>query len=231
VGARRKLKYSRILESERRPRYPRGIVQDLAQLFRELNETHFRSELPLPRLSWNPRLSSTAGRFCPGSRNPLRPRVAHIEVAGYLRDLPDGAVHVRDTMLHEMIHYVLWFRRRPHGHTAEFHEILRRVGAKRYNTVPKERAWKHWYECPACGHGFHTRRLLGVSACAKCCERHNRGQYHDRYRLHRRDPRPELALAPRVVPAVPEPPPVPRLTPAEIIRRLEELKNLVRAKV
>jgi predicted SprT family Zn-dependent metalloprotease len=99
----------------------------LEQLFHDLNRDHFRGELPLPKLGWNSRLSSTAGRFCTGSRNPIFPRPPVIEVASYLRDVPEGEMHVRDTVLHEMIHYYLWFKRRPHGHTPEFSQILKTV--------------------------------------------------------------------------------------------------------
>ncbi len=215
---------------------------NLHPIFDELNQQHFKGELPLPHLVWNPRLSSTAGRFCPGSRAFFRPRPPIIEVATYLSELPDGAMHVRDTVLHEMIHYYLWHRNRPHGHTAEFHAIMRKVGAKRYNPVPKERAALHWYECPNCKHGFPTRRRLGISACAKCCGKFARGQYDERFRLVRHAPRlqkPEPASVAACAPAAgnsfspPAPPPEarlpePRLTPAEIIRRLEELKLLVR---
>src|SRR5262249_9594960 len=151
----------------------------------------------------------------PGSRQLLRPRPAQIEVATYLRDLPDGTMHVRDTVLHEMIHYFLWHQSRPHGHTAEFHRIMKKVGAKRYNTVPKEKAFKHWYECPHCRQGFPTRRRLGASACARCCGRFNQGRYHEKFRLQRMPPRPEAKPA---VLSLPAPAPVPRLSPAEIIR-------------
>jgi hypothetical protein len=93
--------------------------------------------------------------------------------------------------------------------------------------VPKERAHKHWYECPSCHHGFHTKRELSVSACANCCKRHNGGRYHDRFRLLRMDPRSRAAPA-----LVTEPPPLPerRLSPTEIIRRLEQLKDMVHCK-
>jgi predicted SprT family Zn-dependent metalloprotease len=184
-------------------------------------------------LGWNSRLSSTAGRFCTGSRNPLLPRPPVIEVATYLRDVPDGSTHVRDTVLHEMIHYYLWFKRRPHGHTPEFHQILKRVGAKRYNPVPKERKWKHWYECSNCQTGFHTRRKLAPSACLNCCERFNQGRFHLKYQLLRHDPRPLLKIPaaqskPHQESATAVPPENARMAPAEIIQRLEELKAMLR---
>ncbi|HEY8280520.1 MAG TPA: SprT-like domain-containing protein [Bdellovibrionota bacterium] len=201
----------------------------LEAIFHELNHAHFGSALPPPKLSWNSRLSSTAGRFCPGSRIPLRRISAEIEVATYLRDLPDGTIHVRDTVLHEMIHYFLWHQRKPHGHTAEFHDIMKRVGAKRYNTVPQLRPIKHWYECPVCRIEVPARRKLGISACAPCCEKHNRGRYHDRFRLRirgRGEKGPETKVPSPVL--VPDERP---LSPAEIIGRLEELKLLLKKKI
>jgi predicted SprT family Zn-dependent metalloprotease len=206
----------------------------LEQLFHELNRDHFRGELPLPKLGWNSRLSSTAGRFCTGSRNPIFPRPPVIEVASYLRDVQNGEMHVRDTVLHEMIHYYLWFKRRPHGHTPEFSQILKTVGAKRYNTVPKERDWKHWYECPSCSKGFHTRRKLNASACLTCCERFNAGRFTDKFLLVRKAPRPAVKtpvtiLRPAEAVAAPESPiPSASLPPSEIIRRLEQLKAMLR---
>lgn len=203
----------------------------LEEIFQELNTTYFRAELPTPTLKWNPRLSSTAGRFCPGSRRYFTQTPAEIEVATYLRELPDGKMHVRDTVLHEMIHYFLWHQKRPHGHTAEFHEIMKKVGAKRYNTVPKLRPVKYLYECPRCLKRMPARRRLGVSACAECCEKFNRGKYHDQFRLRMVDKNFEPA-APMAPAAKPQetPPTDTRIPPLELIRRLEELKNFLKKK-
>lgn len=160
----------------------------LEPLFHELNRLYFENTLPLPKLSWNTRLSSTAGRFAPGSRNPLRTKMPHIEVASYLRSRHDGQEHIRDTLLHEMVHYYLWHQKKPYGHTAEFHVILKRVGGKRYNPVPIERAPKHFYECPNCEVRFPTKRKLGAVACAICCKKLNGGHFSERYLLVRLSP-------------------------------------------
>lgn len=194
----------------------------LKEIFQELNERHFGGVLPLPTLKWNSRLSSTAGRFCPGSRNPLFPRAPEIDVASYLRGIPDGDMHIRDTVLHEMIHYYLWHCRRPYGHTAEFHEILRRVGAKRFNPVPKQKPVKYWYECPSCSVRIPARRRMEKYACAKCCDRSNGGYFSERFRLRlSTSPAPEKTSAP-----------APKkenasLPVSEVMRRLEELKRIV----
>mgnify|MGYP003394087024 CR=1 FL=1 len=153
----------------------------LESIFQSLNLAHFKGELPPPRLEWNSRLSSAAGRFCPG-RSQLGQK-SLIEIASYLKEIEQGADHVRDTMLHEMIHYWLWHKKRPYGHTAEFRQIMRRTGAKRYNPVPKLRPVKHHYQCPECSVVVPARRRLEDVACAACCKKFNGGAYSRRYRL------------------------------------------------
>ena len=153
----------------------------LEPIFHELNQQHFSSELPLPVLSWNSRLQTTAGRFCPGSRNPLFPRKAQIEVASYLQGIEEGLMHIRDTMLHEMIHYQLWHQKKPYGHTEEFYSIMKRVGAKRYNPVPKMRPVKYWYECLGCKIKVPARRKFGTVACAKCCKKYTGGEFSSKF--------------------------------------------------
>lgn len=205
----------------------------LETLFQELNQHHFAGELPPPALRWNARLSSSAGRFCPGSRNPLRPRKPEIEIATYLRDLPDGDLHIRDTMLHEMVHYVLWHRHQPYGHTPEFHRILKRVGARRWNPVPKVRAYKHWYRCPSCAEEFPTRRRLEPgAACAPCCRRWNGGRHSGKFVLvHQAGPSAPLkGAASASASASARPARDPDITPlpvSEILSRLEALKQMV----
>lgn len=200
----------------------------LEAIFQEYNSAHFGGILPPPKLRWNTRLSSTAGRFCPGRRLLFTP--AEIEVATYLRDLPDGEIHIRDTVLHEMIHYYLWHQKKPYGHTAEFHSIMKRVGAKRYNPVPKQRAYKYSYECSHCKMKLPTRRKLNLSACASCCDKFNGGNYDARFRLI---PTELVAESPREPKIATAPIPVeeePRLPVSEIIRRLEDLKAMIRMK-
>lgn len=218
-------------------------MKSLDEFFRELNQLHFGGRLELPELRWNERLSTTAGRFTPGSRNPLRPRRPVIEVASYLREVEEGAMHVSDTMLHEMIHFQLWAEGKPYGHTEEFHAIMRRVGAKRYNPVPKLRPFKHWYECPQCRKRIPARRKIGISACMDCCRSYAGGRYDRRFRLElvmsdgiclEEELEKAVAMQGREAPpapAVEAPPAEPALPPSEIIRRLEELKMMVMGKM
>lgn len=155
----------------------------LEQHFAQLNHQHFSSAVPLCKLTWNSRLQTSAGRFHPGSHNPLRPREPMIEVASYLLDIPEGEKHIRDTLLHEMIHYYLWWKKRPYGHTKEFHSILKRVGATRFNPVPKVRAVKYWYHCSTCLIKIPVRRKLGNVACATCCKKFNGGYFSAKFLL------------------------------------------------
>jgi predicted SprT family Zn-dependent metalloprotease len=204
----------------------------LENLFNELNVQHFDGQLPLPRFKWNGRLSSSAGRFCPGSRNAWFEKPAEIEIALYLRDLPDGFDHIKDTMLHEMVHYYLWHNRKPYGHTKEFNRILKRVGAKRWNTVPKTRPVKYWYRCDTCLKYIPARRQLRPSACAACCQKYNGGKYHERFLLKLAEAPPADQVSVPIVTEVAGPPPTPPppepvLPASEIVRRLEEIKNLI----
>lgn len=200
----------------------------LENLFQELNDQHFGGALPVPTLTWNSRLRSSAGRFAPGSRNPLRPREPEIEVATYLKELSDGAYHIRDTLLHEMVHYYLWNARRPYGHTSEFNAILKRVGARRYNPVPKVSPVKHWYVCTNCSVSVPARRKLGTAACASCCKKWNGGKFSAKYIL-------KLSNAPTApkepISITAEEESIGFIAPEEIVRRLESLKQMLISKI
>jgi predicted SprT family Zn-dependent metalloprotease len=119
----------------------------------------------------------------PGGRYGLfrAPRPAVIEIAEYLFEEEER--HLRDTMAHEMIHYWLWVRRRPYGHTAEFLAKMRQIGATRYNPVPRLKPARYLYRCPQCAKDTAVRRRLGDVACLVCCRAHARGKYDARFRL------------------------------------------------
>ena len=102
---------------------------NLASIFDRLNDLHFDGFLERPVLKWNSRLRTSSGRFLPGQRSRHVP--ATIEVASYLLEEPECETHVRETIAHEMIHYWLWVRRRPYGHTEEFYEKMQLMGARR----------------------------------------------------------------------------------------------------
>ncbi len=156
---------------------------DLREVFDQLNLRWFEGFLDAPVLVWNTRLRSSAGRFFPGSRRLFRIHPPKIEIASYLMTEDQASVLIADTMAHEMIHYWLWVRKRPYGHTGEFLAKMRSMGVSRYNTVPKLRLPKWEYECPECKKTFQTRRKLGTLACLHCCKQHTQGRYDSRFRL------------------------------------------------
>lgn len=156
---------------------------DFDALFEEINQKHFDGFLIAPGLRWNSRLRTSAGRFIPGSRRMFFEFPPIIEIASYLREEGESVQLIWDTMAHEMIHYWLWVRRRPYGHTGEFLNKMREMGVSRYNPVPRRRAVKYLYRCPCCLGQYPARKRLGILACAKCCEAHNHGRYDARFRL------------------------------------------------
>lgn len=167
-----------LLESLRRE----SSEHDLFLAFALLNERFFLNTLPEPRLSWNSRFRSVAGRFTP---SPMRdvPQFAMVEVASYLKSHERGAYLILDTLGHELIHYWLWLRRRPYGHTEEFYKKMREMGVSRYNSNPVSREYRHVYRCRSCAKDVYTRKRIRKMACAACCKRYNRGYYDTRFAL------------------------------------------------
>lgn len=83
-----------------------------------------------------------------------------------------------------MIHYWLWVRRRPYGHTPEFWDKMRQMGVSRYNTVPRARPYRYVYRCTGCEGEFFARKRLGILACAHCCKQHADGKFDARFKLY-----------------------------------------------
>jgi SprT-like protein len=156
---------------------------DLHAIFDQINERHFDGFLDAPTLKWNSRLRSSAGRFIPGSRKFFFAQPPVIEVASYLREEPGSAELIVDTVAHEMIHYWLWVRRKPYGHTGEFLAKMRAMGVSRYNPVPRLRPYRYLYRCASCARDFPSRKKLGVLACATCCKAHAGGRFDVRFKL------------------------------------------------
>jgi len=156
---------------------------DLGPLFDQINDEHFAGSLPRPKLNWNSRLRSSAGRFIPGSRRLFRSRLFVIEVVLYLKEEAEAMKHIQDTLAHEMIHFWLWEKRRPYGHTDEFYAKMKLMGVSRYNPVPKTKPPKYLYQCPGCEKEFPTKRRLGILACLTCCKKHTQGKFDSRFKL------------------------------------------------
>ncbi len=156
---------------------------DLTSIFQRINLQHFDGFLDLPQLVWNSRLRSSAGRFIPGSRKWINQAPPKIEVASYLLEETRAAELIEDTIAHEMIHYWLWVRRKPYGHTSEFMQKMREMGVSRYNSVPKLRPYRYVYRCTSCSRDFPAKKKLGVLACANCCKAHSGGRFDPRFKL------------------------------------------------
>lgn len=155
----------------------------LIALFSEINIRYFDGFMVLPTLQWNTRLRTSAGRFFPGSRKYWMIHPPRIEIASYLLEEQNSAQLVYDTLGHEMIHYWLWVRGRPYGHTPEFLAKMKKMGVSRYNPVPRKRPVKYLYHCVSCKKDFPARKKLGPLACASCCKRFAQGKYDQRFKL------------------------------------------------
>ena len=159
-------------------------LPSLKELFKKINQDHFGDELEVPNLFWNSRLRTSAGRFIPCARKWFGRDKPTIDIASYLLDEEGGFSLVWDTVAHEMIHYWLWTKRRPYGHSQEFIMKMKTMGVSRYNPVPKFRSYKYLYRCPHCNEEFPARRRLKTLACASCCQKFNSGQYSSRFKLY-----------------------------------------------
>lgn len=159
------------------------FVMDLFLIFENINNDHFDGFLDPPALKWNAHLSKCAGRFIPGVRKHINEMPPQIEVARYLLQKKEAQALVRDTVAHEMIHYWLWLRRRPHGHTEEFLTKMNHMGVSRYNPVPKKRIANVIYWCSNCKKQFPATRKTGTLACAECCNKFANGNYDERFKL------------------------------------------------
>lgn len=162
---------------------PEQLATQLISFFEEINAQHFDGMLPRPILRWNARLRTSAGRFIPGAKRFLHVREPIIEVASYLLEEGTAEALVRDTLGHEAIHFWLWVRGRPYGHTEEFYAKMREMGVSRYNSVPRRRPPKYLYRCPGCGGEYPARRRLRELACLRCCKAHAGGRYDVRFKL------------------------------------------------
>jgi SprT protein len=135
------------------------------------------------RVSWNPRMQTTAGRaWWPDRSIELNPKLRQCE--------PD---ELWRTLKHELAHLVAYERcgrRHIEAHGVEWQLAcgdLGIPGEQPFHTLPfKRRRMKrnHAYTCPHC---FSTiRRVKPIQravACYECCRKFNHGAYHDRFRL------------------------------------------------
>jgi len=135
------------------------------------------------RVSWNPRMRTTAGRaWWPDRTIELNPK---------LRDFSD--TEVWRTLKHEFAHLLAYERcgrRRIDPHGAEWQAACAELGIAgetTYHSLPlkgRKMKRKHSYACPSClAVVLRVRPMRRAVACYSCCKKHNGGNYHDRFRL------------------------------------------------
>lgn len=94
--------------------------------------------------------------------------------------LLNNVKEVRNTILHEIAHALC----RPGvGHGPQWKKVAESLGCTPercygYEVVQPER--KYVGTCPECGHTMRRHRR-NVIACRKCCNRHNGGQFDERF--------------------------------------------------
>jgi predicted SprT family Zn-dependent metalloprotease len=142
----------------------RKEVKDIVKMFRRFNRLHFRSVIPLPRIVLSTRLKR-AGQVT-YSRWLMEISVPYHNRYGWGREL-------ERTVKHEMIHLYLRRKGLDPGHTAEFREWCRHIGAF-FHCKDFSGPDRYVYRCPR-GHRIRTkRRLARPMSCARCdAERYN----------------------------------------------------------
>lgn len=135
------------------------------------------------RVSWNPRMQTTAGRaWWPDRMIELNPKLRECEPEELWR-----------TLKHELAHLVAYERcgrRRIDPHGPEWQAAcvdLGISGEKPFHNLPFKRRRmkrKYAYICSNCFTTIHRVKPIARSvACYDCCRKFNNGVYQDRYRL------------------------------------------------
>lgn len=135
------------------------------------------------RVRWNARMRTTAGLAnYRDALVTLNPKLAQF-----------GDAEIDKTLRHELAHLLAHFhtgRRRIAPHGAEWKQACRDLGLpdeKRCHNLPLQRrniARKHIYRCENCRQEIRrVRPFRRRVACLECCRAHNRGRYHDNFRL------------------------------------------------
>jgi predicted SprT family Zn-dependent metalloprotease len=151
-----------------------------ADTSRALNQPELAGRV---RVSWNPRMQTTAGRaWWPDRLIELNPK---------LKALPPDETWC--ILRHELAHLIAYERagrRHTDPHGPEWRAACAELGIpheRPCHNLPFERRHlerKHVYYCPHCREEVHRVRPLGRAvACYPCCRKHNRGTYDSRFRL------------------------------------------------
>lgn len=143
---------------------------DLQLLFAELNNYYFNGEVPSCAIRYNARFSNSAGRIT-YSAKPLL-----IELSPkHFRQNPEA---LRETLLHEMIHALLYDRDGDTGHGAAFKGLMRKCGMTSiYHDLGSvrplnESAKRYILRCEKCTLELLRKRLpAGAMSCGRCSKR------------------------------------------------------------
>lgn len=135
------------------------------------------------RVSWNPRMRTTAGRAWWPHRS--------IEMNPKIKDIADAQIW--RTLKHEFAHLVAYERcgrRRIDPHGPEWRAACAELGIAdetTYHTLPlRSRKMKrsHFYSCPSCLTVIaRVRPFRRAVACYACCRKFSGGIYDNRFRL------------------------------------------------
>jgi len=147
----------------------------LKKVFLIFNESIFDGKLPGDmKLTWNNRLTSTAG-LCKYKMDGGRP-VAEIHISNKVCDTPD---RLRDTCVHEMCHSAVYLlnglKNEGHGRMWQYWAIK---VSERYKSIPKVTTSHNYtvnkkftYRCQDCGqeiHRFQKSIDLDNNLCGRC---------------------------------------------------------------
>lgn len=135
------------------------------------------------RVRWNSRMFTTAGLAnYQKLLITLNPKLEQF-----------GDAEIDKTLRHELAHLLAHHRagrRRIAPHGPEWKQACRDLGLhneKRCHDLPLPRRQlrrPHIYHCPACKLDIHrVRPFRRRVACLACCRAHNRGRYHEKFRL------------------------------------------------
>ena len=94
-----------------------------------------------------------------------------------------------NTILHEIAHAIDYNTRGRSGHDATWKRIAKSIGCSgercsSSSGVDKSKFMKWVVKCTSCDSThYRARNTKKVSACSKCCNKHNNGNYSDDYKF------------------------------------------------
>ncbi|MDX1918787.1 MAG: SprT-like domain-containing protein [Candidatus Caenarcaniphilales bacterium] len=107
-------------------------------MFDLLNKTHFNNEVPLCRIKWSDRIGTGKNyhRYADFTVFEDKQFLPVIRISKNLLG-EETILRITEVLYHEMIHIWLWVKRKPWGHTSEFHEKSREFNFTLLNLHPE----------------------------------------------------------------------------------------------